>query len=185
MNYLFNFIVQRYSFWNQKASVLRTLYIHFELFNIYNMEKKDILESLINYYTDGNKAKFAAKLGIKPQTINTWLGRNSFDVELVYSKCEYLSGDWLLSGGDGEMLRATKIIKADNGSVATGDNSSVHGNTTIAGDQNYYGDSCGSGKPSQVVATLTETVATLTRELETSQQQKSNLIRIIDKLTDK
>ena len=77
------------------------------------MEKKDILESLINYYTDGNKAQFAAKLGVKPQTINTWIGRNSFDVELVYSKCEGVSGDWLLSGGEGEMLRNSQKVNSD------------------------------------------------------------------------
>lgn len=149
------------------------------------MEKKDMLDVLINYFNDGNKAQFAARLGIKPQALSMWFTRNSFDAELLFTKCESVSGDWLLSGGEGEMLRATKIIKADNGSIATGDNSNVHGNTTVAGDQNYYGESCGNGKPSQVVATLTESVGTLTRELETSQQQKSDLIRIIDKLTNK
>lgn len=144
-----------------------------------------MIENLVNHYTDGNKAQFAKIIGISPQTLSKWIGRKTFDAELLYRNCLGLSGDWLLSGGEGEMLRATKIIKADNGSIATGDNSSVHGNTTIARDQNYYGDSCGYGQPSQVVATLTESVATLTRELETSQQQKSNLIKIIDKLTNK
>ena len=62
------------------------------------MEKRDILESLINYYCDGNKARFAAKIGVKPQTINTWISRNSFDVDIIYSKCEEVSGDYLLSG---------------------------------------------------------------------------------------
>ena len=33
------------------------------------MKKSDILESLINFYTDGNKARFATKIGVKPQTI--------------------------------------------------------------------------------------------------------------------
>jgi hypothetical protein len=58
-------------------------------------------------------------------------------------------------------------------------------NTQTTNTTNNYGDSCGNGQPPQVVATLTESVATLTRELETSQQQKSNLIKIIDKLTNK
>lgn len=145
---------------------MRTLYIHFELFNIYNMEKKDILESLVNYYTNGNKAKFAAKLGIKPQTINTWLGRNSFDIELIYSKCEYLSGDWLLSGGEGEMLRATKIIKADNGSIATGDNSSVHGNATNV----TLAD----------VAVMQERI----KSLEALLEEKERLIRVYEKMNN-
>lgn len=69
------------------------------------MNKKERLESLINYFTDGNKSKFSALLGVKPQTINTWLTRDTFDAELIYAKCERLSGDWLLSG-EGEMMKS-------------------------------------------------------------------------------
>ena len=68
------------------------------------MNKIEILNALIDYYSGGIKAKFAEKIGVKPQTINTWLLRGSFDTELIYSKCEYISGDWLLTG-EGEMLR--------------------------------------------------------------------------------
>lgn len=69
------------------------------------MDKVLMLERLINYYTGGNKSKFANMLDIKPQTINTWMTRKTFDAELIYSKCDNLSGDWLLSG-DGEMIKA-------------------------------------------------------------------------------
>jgi len=62
-----------------------------------------MLENLINYYTDGNKAKFAAKIGVKPQNISAWIARNTFDAELIYSKCMEVSAAWLLSG-KGEML---------------------------------------------------------------------------------
>lgn len=62
------------------------------------MNKRDMLESLINYYTDGNKAKFAAKLGINAQNISAWLARNTFDAEVIFSKCENVSASWLLSG---------------------------------------------------------------------------------------
>lgn len=67
------------------------------------MNKSDMLESLINYYTDGNKARFAAMLGVKAQNISAWITRNTFDAELIYSKCSGVSADWLLSG-KGEML---------------------------------------------------------------------------------
>ena len=50
------------------------------------MEKKDMLEMLINHYCDGNKAQFAAKLGIKPQTISMWLNRGTYDAELILTK---------------------------------------------------------------------------------------------------
>lgn len=69
------------------------------------MTKSEILENLINYYSNRNKAQFAVLLGVKPQTINTWIVRNSFDIDLIYAKCEGVSGDWLLSG-DGNMLKS-------------------------------------------------------------------------------
>lgn len=75
------------------------------------MKKSEILESLINFYTDGNKARFATKIGVKPQTINTWIVRDTFDIDVVYSKCEGVSGDYLLTG-EGNIL--TKDRFANN-----------------------------------------------------------------------
>lgn len=68
------------------------------------MTKSEIIECLVNHFCDGNKSQFANLLGVKPQTINTWINRNSFDVDLVYSKCEGVSGDWLISG-EGSMMK--------------------------------------------------------------------------------
>ena len=75
------------------------------------MNRVDMLEKLITYFTGGNKSQFASMLGVKPQTINTWENRNTFDAELIYSKCEIISGDWLLSG-QGEMLKSSRDAKA-------------------------------------------------------------------------
>ena len=68
------------------------------------MEKTEQLECLINYYTGGNKAKFAQMLSVKPQTISAWISRNTFDAEIIYAKCANVSAEWLLSGGEGEMV---------------------------------------------------------------------------------
>lgn len=67
------------------------------------MDKKIMLESLINHFTDGNKAAFAKILGITPQTLSGWLNRNSMDNELIFSKLKVVSPYWLLTG-EGEML---------------------------------------------------------------------------------
>lgn len=75
------------------------------------MDRVTMLEELINHFTGGNKSQFANMLGIKPQTINTWENRNTFDAELIYSRCETISGDWLLSG-QGEMLKSSRDAKA-------------------------------------------------------------------------
>ena len=64
----------------------------------------DRVIALVDYYANGNKSQFAKMLGITPQTINTWIARNTFDAELLYAKCETLSADWLLAG-KGDMIR--------------------------------------------------------------------------------
>ena len=66
-----------------------------------------MLEQLINHYTDGNKANFAAMIGIKPQLLSNWLKRNTFDAELLYKGCKNISADWLLSE-EGDMIRDTQ-----------------------------------------------------------------------------
>lgn len=68
------------------------------------MDKKDMLQELINYYDGGNKSKFAKRLGVSAQGVSTWLSRGTIDAELVYSKCVGLSADWLLTGA-GPMIK--------------------------------------------------------------------------------
>ena len=72
------------------------------------MEKRDILERLINHYSNGNKAKFATLLGVSPQSVSTWLARNTFDVDKIYANCVGVSGDWLLTG-KGDMLKEATV----------------------------------------------------------------------------
>ena len=69
------------------------------------MDKQSMLNKLVQYYGQGKKNHFANRLGVKPQTISTWLSRNSFDAELIYAKCEGISADWLLTG-QGNMLKS-------------------------------------------------------------------------------
>lgn len=80
------------------------------------MDKRLMLEQLINYYTDGNKTRFAEQIGVKPQTINSWLTRNSYDAELIYAKCVNVSADWLLSG-EGSMLKKETTHTEPDGNV--------------------------------------------------------------------
>ena len=68
------------------------------------MEKKDRLLSLIDHYSSGNKSEFARMIGVSPQAVNTWISRNTFDIDIVYAKCVNVSPDWLLTG-HGSMLK--------------------------------------------------------------------------------
>ena len=72
------------------------------------MTKTEMIEALVSHYAGGNKSRFANMLGIRAQTINTWMSRNSFDIELIYSKCENISAKWLLSG-EGDMLEKSSL----------------------------------------------------------------------------
>ena len=68
------------------------------------MEKKDRLLSLIDHYSGGNKSEFARMIGVYPQAVNTWITRNTFDIDIIYAKCLNVSPDWLLTG-KGNMLK--------------------------------------------------------------------------------
>lgn len=68
------------------------------------MKKSEMLKCLILHYTNGNQAQFANMIGVPAQNISAWLKRDTFDVELLFSKCEGVSAEWLLTHGEGQML---------------------------------------------------------------------------------
>ena len=68
--------------------------------------------SLIEHYSNGNKAQFANILGITPQGLSTWIKRDSFDIELIFSKCEGISAEWLLTG-EGDMFANENQTKSN------------------------------------------------------------------------
>ena len=68
------------------------------------MDKKLIINELMNYYKFKKYADFANFLEIKPQVLSNWISRNTFDFEIIYTKCVEINPDWLLTG-KGEMLR--------------------------------------------------------------------------------
>ncbi|SEA39452.1 LexA family transcriptional regulator [Bizionia paragorgiae] len=67
------------------------------------IDKNLILNDLKSHYNFKSSAEFARFLEIKPQTLASWYARNTFDIDLLYAKCEGIDGNWLLSG-EGEMI---------------------------------------------------------------------------------
>ncbi len=94
------------------------------------MGKKDMVLALIEHYSNGNKAQFASLLGITPQGLSTWIKRESFDIELVFSKCEGLSAQWLLTG-EGDMFENNNQTKSDFFSEKNENSSSVSLDPTV------------------------------------------------------
>ena len=68
------------------------------------MTKKERLEALIAHYSDGKPTRFAKHIGVAPSTISTWIARDTFDYDLLFTKCEMISPEWLLTG-NGSMLK--------------------------------------------------------------------------------
>lgn len=67
------------------------------------MEKKEILQQLIDYYANGNKSEFGRMLGLTPQAITAWKRRNTFDLKLIATKCTNINPHWLMTG-EGDMF---------------------------------------------------------------------------------
>ena len=78
------------------------------------LTKGEMLNAIKTHLNMPKNADFARFLGISSQAVSNWYARNTFDAELIYTKCDFINADWLLSGR-GEMLKATKaLIEASN-----------------------------------------------------------------------
>ncbi len=63
-----------------------------------------MLDEIKIHYGFKKDAELADFLEITRQTLSNWKSRNSFDAELIYSKCGEVNPAWLLTG-DGPMLQ--------------------------------------------------------------------------------
>ncbi len=93
------------------------------------MDKSLILNKIKSHLKLKSDTEFANFLGIKPQVLSNWRKRNTFDTELIYTKCVGIDANWLLTG-EGEMLNhphneATHNINSSNNIYinSVGDNS--------------------------------------------------------------
>ena len=72
--------------------------------NVSNSMKGEMLDSIKKHLNIQKNADFARFLGISSQAVSNWYARNTFDAELIYTKCEFINADWLLTG-KGNMLK--------------------------------------------------------------------------------
>lgn len=71
-----------------------------------------MLNQLKDYLGFVKDYEFANYLGIKPNSLSSWYSRNSFDAELIYSKCDFLNPGWLLTG-EGDMILQSDINQSN------------------------------------------------------------------------
>ncbi len=74
------------------------------------MDKSLILNKIKEYLNIRFDKDFANYLGIKTTTLAMWYSRNTYDVELLFKKCEFLNSEWLLTG-EGSMLKSKSLKK--------------------------------------------------------------------------
>ena len=69
------------------------------------MDKLLILNKIKDHLNLRYDKEFADFLGIKTTTLAMWYKRNTYDIELIFNKCEFLSAEWLLTG-KGSMIKS-------------------------------------------------------------------------------
>lgn len=62
------------------------------------MDKTLILNELQGHYKFKTDAEFARFLDITPQTLSNWKSRNTFDIEVLYTKCVGVNPEYLITG---------------------------------------------------------------------------------------
>lgn len=78
------------------------------------IDKKLILNKLKDWYKFDSDSDFARFLGIKPQTYSSWQSRNTFDIELLYSKCVNVNPDFLFTGKGSVIKEFNETIQVVN-----------------------------------------------------------------------
>lgn len=68
------------------------------------MSKGEMLDAIKTHLNMTKNADFARFLGISSQAVSNWYTRNTFDAELLYTKCDFINPAWLLTG-KGSMLK--------------------------------------------------------------------------------
>lgn len=69
----------------------------------------EILNRLKEALSTTSDTELADLLGIKKTTLSNWRNRNSIDLPLVFSFCEHINIDWLITG-HGEMIKSTEDL---------------------------------------------------------------------------
>ena len=68
-------------------------------------DKTLILNKIRLYLNLKTDTEFAKYLGINRNVLSNWKARNTYDVNVLTQKCDFLNKDWLLTG-NGEMLKS-------------------------------------------------------------------------------
>lgn len=77
------------------------------------MDKVLVLNKIRKYKEFKSDADFARFLEIPAQNLSKWKARNTYDIELLYTKCPEINPEWLLTG-QGPMLKEDSYLEQKN-----------------------------------------------------------------------
>lgn len=126
-----------------------------------DVDKTLILNKIQKFYNFDKDKDFASFLGIKIQVLSNWKARNTFDIEILYTKCLDISSDFLISG------------------IGTIERNSENYNekiTVVNEDTEKYIVT----KKSDVEIAQQKTIAVLEREIDDLRNDKNLLYKIIE-----
>lgn len=62
------------------------------------LDKNAVLDRIKDFYSLEKRADLARFLGIAPNTLTNWYIRDTFDLDIIYTKCVDIDYNWLFSG---------------------------------------------------------------------------------------
>lgn len=141
------------------------------------MDKVLILKEIKKYLDIKKDTDFALFLGIKQTTLAMWYKRKTFDIELIFKKCEWLNAEWLLTG-KGSMLKKEVVAGTNISQKVIGND-----NITTGGSNNAI-LSTNNDKVIKELKTEVERLRSLLIEKEKQLTEKEKQItKLIDKLS--
>ena len=90
-----------------------------------DQKKAEMLKQIAEYYHITRNVDFAKFFGISEPLAFSRMKNGYLDYEEIYNRCPDISPDWLLSGGEGPMLRADRIEGAQRSEPSGADRQSL------------------------------------------------------------
>lgn len=78
------------------------------------MSKADILNKIISRYGLRTKAELAKHLGVSPQTLSNWYGRDTLDHDVIIDKCPDLDLNWLFRDNSSDYPMVARVSVASD-----------------------------------------------------------------------
>jgi len=78
------------------------------------LDKIAVLDRIKEFYNLEKKIDLANFLDISPNTLSNWYTRDTFDIDIIYTKCVGVDFNWLFNGEESNFLKRQNYVKIFN-----------------------------------------------------------------------